>query len=87
VKSPSPACFKDWQEHDVTSHIEWFKKDKGMSVTVQLFGSSWGYLITKRSGVSHEVIEGKFDWEWTAMDACTKAEEAFTRAIAKEGVA
>ena len=86
MKAPSPACFKDWQEYDVSEHVEWAKRNAIVCATVQLFGASWGYLVTRRTDVSHEVIEGKFDWDWTAMDACAKAEEAFARAN-KEGVA
>ena len=79
MKPPSPPCFKDWQEHGVQAHDAWVKKVGRFRMSVMRYGANWGYLITETTGVSNEVVTGKFDWDWTAMDACSRCEEAIAK--------
>jgi hypothetical protein len=79
MKAPAPACFKDWQEHDVLAHEEWVKTVGRFHAAVLRFASTWGYVITETVGASDHVIDGNFDWDWTAMDACDRCEKALSK--------
>lgn len=80
MKTPSPACFATWETHDVVPHEEWFKVSKNMVVTVQRVGSNWGYLVLQSELNGWTMLDGEFNSEWTAVDACKKAEEAWAKA-------